>query len=154
MFLSVIIPHFSEDESMIKKLLDSIEFQHNIDLKNDVECIICSDGPNSKPLSDEFLKRYTYPITHLVSEKHLGVSEQRNIGLRNAKGDYVTFNDEVWRIIGVLDTDDGDNNIKKRIKTFSIILSLRAKSNHLLRIYNRYRRGNDILHRFYILLSW
>ena len=93
MFLSVIIPHFSEDESMIKKLLDSIEFQHNIDLKNDVECIICSDGPDSKPLSDEFLKRYTYPITHLVSEKHLGVSEQRNIGLRNAKGDYVTFND-------------------------------------------------------------
>lgn len=78
---------------MIKKLLDSIEFQHNIDLKNDVECIICSDGPESKSLSDEFLKRYTYPITHLVSEKHIGVSEQRNIGLRNAKGDYVTFND-------------------------------------------------------------
>ena len=93
MFLSIIIPHFSEDETMIKKLLDSIEFQHNIDLKNDVECIICSDGPDSKPLSDEFLKRYTYHITHLVSEKHLGVSEQRNIGLRNAKGDYVTFND-------------------------------------------------------------
>ena len=93
MFLSIIVPHFSEDESLIKNLLDSIEFQHNIDLKNDVECIICSDGPESKPLSQEFLSKYTYPIRHLVSETHLGVSEQRNIGLREAKGDYVEFCD-------------------------------------------------------------
>lgn len=93
MFISIVIPHFSEDESMIKHLLDSIEMQRNIDLKSDVECIICSDGPDSKPLSDEFLGRYTYPIKHLVSETHLGVSEQRNIGLRNAQGDYVSFCD-------------------------------------------------------------
>lgn len=93
MFLSIVIPHFSEDESMIKKLLDSIEFQYNIDLKNDVECLICSDGPDSKPLSDEFLSKYTYPIHHFVSETHLGVSAQRNIGLRNAKGDYIMFDD-------------------------------------------------------------
>lgn len=93
MFLSIIIPHFNEDENIIKYLLNSIEFQNNIDLKEEVECIICSDGPESEPLSDDFLNKYTFPIHHYVSEEHKGVSWQRNFGLKQAKGDYVAFCD-------------------------------------------------------------
>lgn len=92
-WLSIIIPHFNEDENIIKNLLDSIAIQQNIDLRNEIEVIICSDGPNSAHLSDEFLGKYTFEIRHLISKEHRGVSFQRNEGLRNAVGDYVAFCD-------------------------------------------------------------
>ena len=60
-----------------------------------------------------------YTITHPAdSTLQIGatesVTEYRYRG-KNPKN-YVTFNNEVWRILGVFPTDDGTGNIENRIK--------------------------------------
>lgn len=42
------------------------------------------------------------------------LTDYRYIG--SSPNNYVTFNDEVWRIIGVFDVDDGTGKVEKRIK--------------------------------------
>lgn len=91
-FFSICVPQFKEDEKIIKNLLDSIAIQQNIDF-DEVEVIICGDGPDSVKLSREFLDSYPYDIQYYVSEKHEGVSWQRNNAFNHATGEYVSFND-------------------------------------------------------------
>ena len=91
MKLQILIPQYKETESIIKPLLDSIEIQQNVDLKNDVGVIIVNDGTDVH-LSDEFLSRYTYRIDYYLNE-HGGVSAARNAALDHATADYVMFCD-------------------------------------------------------------
>ena len=56
--LQILIPQYKETEDIIKPLLDSIEIQQNVDLKNDVGVIIVNDGTDVH-LSDDFLNRYS-----------------------------------------------------------------------------------------------
>lgn len=89
--LQILIPQYKETEDIIKPLLDSIEVQQNIDLKNDVGVIIVNDGTDVY-LSEEFLNRYTYPIEYHLNE-HKGVSATRNACLDYATAEYVMFCD-------------------------------------------------------------
>lgn len=89
--LQILIPQYKETENIIKPLLDSIEIQQNIDLKNDVGVIIVNDGTDIH-LSEEFLSRYTYHIDYIKSE-HGGVSATRNKCLDYATAEYVMFCD-------------------------------------------------------------
>ena len=91
MKLQILIPQYKETEDIIKPLLDSIEIQQNIDLKNDVGVIIVNDGTDVH-LSDEFLNRYTYKVEYYLNE-HKGVSATRNACLDHATADYVMFCD-------------------------------------------------------------
>lgn len=91
MKLQILIPQYKETEEVIKPLLDSIEIQQNIDLKNDVGVIIVNDGTDVH-LSREFLDRYTYKIDYYLNE-HKGVSATRNACLDHATADYVMFCD-------------------------------------------------------------
>ena len=91
MKLQILIPQYKETEAIIKPLLDSIEIQQNIDLKNEVGVIIVNDGTDVL-LSKEFLDRYTYPIDYYLNE-HKGVSATRNACLDYATADYVMFCD-------------------------------------------------------------
>lgn len=91
MKLQILIPQYKETEDIIKPLLDSIEIQQNVDLKNDVGVIIVNDGSDVH-LSEEFLSRYTYPIEYHLNE-HKGVSATRNACLDHATADYVMFCD-------------------------------------------------------------
>jgi glycosyltransferase involved in cell wall biosynthesis len=91
MKLQILIPQYKETEEVIKPLLDSIEIQQNIDLKNDVGVIIVNDGTDVH-LSQEFLDRYTYHIDYYLNE-HKGVSATRNACLDKAKAEYVMFCD-------------------------------------------------------------
>ena len=91
MKLQILVPQYNEDDSVIKTLLDSIEIQQNVDLKNEVGVIITNDGSDVK-LSDELLQQYTYPIEYIISE-HKGVSATRNTCLDRATADYVMFCD-------------------------------------------------------------
>lgn len=91
MKLQILIPQYKETETIIKPLLDSIEIQQNIDLKNEVGVIIVNDGTDVL-LSKEFLDRYTYPIDYYLNE-HKGVSATRNACLDYATADYVMFCD-------------------------------------------------------------
>ena len=91
MKLQILIPQYKETEDIIKPLLDSIEIQQNIDLKNDVGVIIVNDGTDVH-LSREFLDRYTFPVEYHLN-KHKGVSATRNACLDKATADYVMFCD-------------------------------------------------------------
>ena len=91
MKLQILIPQYKETEDIIKPLLDSIEIQQNIDLKNDVGVIIVNDGTDVH-LSREFLDRYTFPVEYHLNE-HKGVSATRNACLDKATADYVMFCD-------------------------------------------------------------
>lgn len=91
MKLQILIPQYKETDEIIKNLLDSIEIQQNIDLKNDVGVIICNDGSNVF-LSDKLLNNYTYKIEY-YKEPHRGVSATRNACFDHAIADYVMWCD-------------------------------------------------------------
>lgn len=91
MKLQVLIPQYKETEDIIKPLLDSIEIQQSVDLKNEVGVIIVNDGTDTH-LSREFLDSYSYPIEYHLNE-HKGVSATRNACLDRATADYVMFCD-------------------------------------------------------------
>lgn len=91
MKLQILIPQYKETEAIIKPLLDSIEIQQHIDLKNEVGVIIVNDGTDVQ-LSKDFLNRYTYHIDYYLNE-HKGVSATRNTCLDHATADYVMFCD-------------------------------------------------------------
>lgn len=91
MKLQILVPQYKETDEIIKPLLDSIELQQNIDLKNDVGVIIVNDGTDVR-LSDDLLNKYTYHIDYILAE-HEGVSATRNKCLDHATADYVMFCD-------------------------------------------------------------
>lgn len=91
MKLEILIPQYKETDDVIKPLLDSIEIQQNVNLKNEVGVIIVNDGSDVR-LSNELLSRYTYPIKYYLNE-HKGVSATRNACLDYATADYVMFCD-------------------------------------------------------------
>jgi glycosyltransferase involved in cell wall biosynthesis len=91
MKLQILIPQYKETEEVIKPLLDSIEIQQNVDLKNEVGVVIVNDGTDIH-LSQEFLDHYTYRIDYHLNE-HRGVSATRNACLDHATAEYVMFCD-------------------------------------------------------------
>ena len=91
MKIQILVPQYNETEDVIKPLLDSIEIQQNIDLKNDVGVIIVNDGSNIH-LSRDFLDKYSYQIEYYLND-HNGVSATRNKCLDYATADYVMFCD-------------------------------------------------------------
>jgi glycosyltransferase involved in cell wall biosynthesis len=91
MKLQILIPQYNEDERILKPLLDSIEVQQNIDLKNDIGVIIVNDGSDTI-LDSKFFDRYSFSIEYHLHE-HKGVSATRNACLDYATADYVMFCD-------------------------------------------------------------
>ena len=91
MKLQILVPQYKETNEVIKPLLDSIEVQQNVDLKNDVGVIIVNDGTDIH-LTREFLDKYSYNIEYYFNE-HKGVSATRNACLDYATADYVMFCD-------------------------------------------------------------
>ena len=89
--LQILVPHYKETDDIIKPLLDSIEVQQNIDLRNDIGVIIVNDGTDVR-ISQELLNRYSFPIEYHLAE-HGGVSATRNKCLDYATADYVMFCD-------------------------------------------------------------
>lgn len=91
MKLQILVPQYTENNDVIKSLLDSIEIQQNVDLKNDVGVIIVNDG-STVHLTKEFLDRYSFQVDYYIHE-HKGVSATRNACLDYATADYVMFCD-------------------------------------------------------------
>ena len=90
-FFSILVPHYNEPVEVIKPLLDSIAIQQNIDM-NEIEVVICDDGPEAVLLPDEFLKSYPYDIQY-HREPKANVSVMRNKALDYSTGEYVTWAD-------------------------------------------------------------
>lgn len=89
MELTIIVPVYNV-EQYLKECLDSIYQIKNIKY----EVILINDG--STDLSFEILKEYQkkYPeITKVVNKENGGLSSARNIGIKEAKGEYISFID-------------------------------------------------------------
>jgi glycosyltransferase involved in cell wall biosynthesis len=90
-FFSILVPHYNEPVEVIKPLLDSIAIQQNIDM-NEIEVVICDDGPEAVLLPDELLKSYPYDIQYHREPKG-GVSQMRNQAFNYSNGEYVAWCD-------------------------------------------------------------
>ena len=80
---SIIIPVYNV-EKYIKKCLDSVFSQ----TYKDYEVIVVNDG--TKDNSMNIVKEYDVKT---INQKNQGLSEARNVGLKNAKGEYILFLD-------------------------------------------------------------
>lgn len=87
MDIQILIPHYHEPEELVKPLLDSLEVQQAADFS----VIICDDG-GDRPLSEEFLGRYTFPIEYFI-EEHGGLAATRNKLMDHATAEYIVFCD-------------------------------------------------------------
>lgn len=87
--ISIIIPMYNS-EKYISTLLDSLYSQ----IHKDFEVIIVNDGSsdNSRKIVLDYIKECTFKI-NLIDIDNSGVSVARNVGLKNAKGEFVTFVD-------------------------------------------------------------
>ena len=99
MKLQILIPHYHEDATVIRQLLDSIAIQQNVDF-SEIGVIICHDGEDISYFAmSEFYSpsEYMIPIYPFKVEQihinHKGVSAARNACLDAATAEYVMFAD-------------------------------------------------------------
>ena len=59
-------------------------------------------------------KKEMWTFTHDATEQTTALTDYRYIGAN--PNNYVKFNDELWQVIGVFDTDDGTGKVEKRLK--------------------------------------
>jgi len=116
MDLSIIIPYYNTYEET-KKLLEILVPQ----LNDKVEVIIVDDGCNEYRL-DEF----NVKVIHL-KENSGNASRPRNVGLDNAKGNYIGFIDSDDMI-----TPDYIRTILKHLKTDIIFLSWKGTKHNVV----------------------
>ena len=89
MKLSIIIPVYNSEKFLDKCLASII----NQTYKN-LEIIIINDGStdNSKKIIDKYLKKYKKYIKY-IEQENSGQAHARNVGLKSASGDLITFVD-------------------------------------------------------------
>lgn len=123
MQFSVIIPVYNV-EKYLSKCIDSILSQKY----NDYEIILVDDGsPDLSPkICDEYAVRYCN--VRVIHKTNGGLSDARNVGLRYAKGKYVTFvdSDDFWigddvfeNVLGIILKFDPDIVLCDCIKYYS-----------------------------------
>lgn len=87
--ISVIVPVYNCEEY----LKNSIESLINQTIFNQLEIIFVNDGSmdNSKTILEHYTNQYSN--MKLINQTNLGVSEARNVGIKNSKGEFVCFFD-------------------------------------------------------------
>lgn len=86
--VSVIVPVYNV-EKYLEKCLDSLGRQ----TLKEIEVIVVNDESpdNSQKIIDKYSKKY--PTIHGYQKKNGGVSDARNFGIKEAKGEYIAFVD-------------------------------------------------------------
>lgn len=85
-FLSVILPTYNRSK-VIGRMIDSILSQSF----KDFELLIIDDGSQDDTL--EMLKQYQDSRIRVFTQNNSGVSSARNVGIKNARGEYLVFVD-------------------------------------------------------------
>ena len=87
--ISIVIPIYNV-EKYLRKCLDSV-YSLNLDNK---EVILVNDGSTDTSINilNEFKNKYPNK-TKIISQKNQGLSEARNIGIKNSNGKYILFID-------------------------------------------------------------
>ena len=91
MKVSIIIPMYSS-ENTIEKTIESITNQKDFD-KCEVILIDDCSKDNTVMICEEISKKFSN-IRLLKNEINLGICKNRNKGIENATGDYITFCDD------------------------------------------------------------
>ena len=93
MDISVIIPVYNAASS-ISKCVDSVVGQTGFS-SNRFEIILIDDGStdDSGSICDKLCKKYSNNNLRVIHQENQGVSAARNIGIREATGQYITFID-------------------------------------------------------------
>lgn len=112
--LSVIIPNYNK-EKYIASCLDSI-LQQSYSIYEVLIVDDCSKDHSSVIIND-YQKKYPNLIKPIYLKNNGGVSHARNIGIKNATGDYVTF----------IDSDDIYYNNQKLEKEMNLIQKYEEK---------------------------
>lgn len=95
--LSVILPTYNR-KKLVGRAIDSILSQNFLDF----ELIIVDDGSTDNTI--KVLETYKDPRIRIFQKENGGVSSARNLGLRQARGEYVTFVDsDDWLSQGFFD---------------------------------------------------
>jgi glycosyltransferase involved in cell wall biosynthesis len=88
---TIIMPHFSESEQVVRHQLAAWNNQLFVKLKDDYEFIIVSDGPDSRQISSDFLKTFSnIELKHIIAPENRGPGMCRQLGIDNAHGKYIT----------------------------------------------------------------
>lgn len=121
--ISIIVPVYNV-EKYLHKCIDSILLQN----LNDVEIILIDDGStdNSGKICDDYSKKNSF--IKVIHQCNKGVSEARNVGIKESNGKYIMF----------LDSDDFINS---NVKLNSIIDSLSGDVIEFKFVY--YYENND-----------
>lgn len=87
--ISIVIPVYNGEET-IQRCLDSVVKQSS---RNIEEIIVVDDGSSDKTIEliEVFIEQDSR--IHCIKKKNEGVSSARNIGIRNAHGEYIMFID-------------------------------------------------------------
>jgi len=91
MKLSLIVTHYDESWYTVRPFFDSVESQLGVDFEKDIEVIIVNDKEDGR-LSHDLFEYFPFDV-NIIDKGHHGVSGARNLGLEEAKGDYVMFCD-------------------------------------------------------------
>ncbi len=88
--ITIIVPIYNTQEYLCK-CLDSLVNQKYDSSK--IQIILLNDGSkdNSKQISEEYKSKYKN--IELIDKENTGVSDTRNMGIRNSKGKYILFVD-------------------------------------------------------------
>ena len=94
--ISVIIPMYNAQESIIRCLESVIKQTYN----GDMEIIVINDGSTDKSpeIVEDFIKKHPDFKIQVINQENGGVSKARNAGLKIIKGDYIAFldSDDAW----------------------------------------------------------
>ncbi len=100
MLLSVIIPIYNVEKYLNECVTSVVRNMNNTNIGTDeYEVILVDDGSpdNSAAICDELANKYD--SVRCIHKKNGGVSSARNVGIDDAKGEYVAFldGDDFWR---------------------------------------------------------
>ena len=92
--ISIIIPVYNGEKYIyrcINSIIESVNYCSD-NIKKDIEIVIVNDG--SKDKTGEIIKTFNkYAYIKIIEKENEGVSIARNIGMKEAIGEYVTFID-------------------------------------------------------------
>ena len=136
--ITVIIPVYNA-ESTLRRCLDSILIQ----TFTDFECILIDDG--SKDRSGEICDEYARKDSRIkvFHKENGGVSSARNVGLDNARGEWVTFVDsDDWtgeRLLSNLISHTNNHPNVELVISFSeyIFNNVRREENYKARMVDK-----------------
>lgn len=137
---SIIIPCYNI-EKYISKTLESV-FNQTF---KDFEIILINDGSkdNTREILDDYSKKYKR--IRAIHKENEGVSEARNIGIRNATGEYIYFLDGDDLIENTLLERANEVFKNNKIEIFSFGFNMVYEDGKIKRRYSEERYNNQII---------